>query len=124
MAERAHALPGWARWGGLAILLAATLVGLKAIVTVLADGHIGAATTQHVPWGLWVAAYIFLLGLSEGAFLLFTLGYVFGVKKLEAAGPLALVQAFLCLVLGGALIVLDLGHPERMYLVLFSMNLN
>lgn len=122
MAGRAHALPDWTRWGGLAVLLAATLVGMKAIVTVLAEGHMGAATTQHVPWGLWVAAYIFFLGLSAGSFLLSTLVYVFGVKKLEAAGPLALVQAFLCLVLGGILIVLDLGHPERVYLVLFSMN--
>lgn len=79
-------------------------------------------TTQNVPWGLWVALYIFFLGLSAGSFLLSTLVYVFGVKSLEPAGPLALVQALGCLVLGGILIILDLGHPARIFLVMVSMN--
>lgn len=107
---------------GLLVLTAATIAGLWAIATTLSAGHIQVATTQHVPWGLWVALYIFFLGLSSGSFLLSTLVYVFGVKRFEPAGPMALLQALVCLVLGGVLIVLDLGHPGRVYLVLTSMN--
>jgi Ni/Fe-hydrogenase subunit HybB-like protein len=110
------------RLSGQAALIVLTVVGAWALALTLANGHGVLATTQHVPWGLWVAGYIFFLGLSAGSFLLSTLVYVFGVKRLEPAGPLALVQALACLVLGGFLIVMDLGHPERVYKVLTSWN--
>lgn len=107
---------------GQAALIVLTIVGAWALGLSLAKGHGILATTQHVPWGLWVAGYIFFLGLSAGSFLLSTLVYVFGVKRLEPVGPLALLQALACLLLGGLLIVMDLGHPERVYKVLTSGN--
>lgn len=110
------------RLGGYGVLIVCTVAGLWALALVLSQGHESLATTQHVPWGLWVAGYIFFLGLSAGSFLLSTLVYVFGVKRLEPAGPLALLQALACLFLGGFLIVMDLGHPERIYKVLTSWN--
>ena len=107
---------------GYGLLGLATLGGAGATAVALAGGHATHATTVHVPWGLWVALYIFFLGLSVGSFLFSTLVYVFRVKSLEPAGPLALVQALLCLVLGGILVILDLGRPERVWRVVFSMN--
>lgn len=107
---------------GYVFLAALAAAGLWGIAHVLTEGHAVMNTTQHVPWGLWVSFYIFFLGLSAGSFLLSTLVYVFGMKRLEPAGPLALLQALGCLVLGGFLIVMDLGHPERVYKVLTSMN--
>ena len=103
-------------------LAAATVAGGWAAVATLLRGHIDLNTTQHVAWGLWVAVYIYFLGLSAGSFLLSTLVYGFGVKRLERAGPIALVQALVCLLLGGMMIILDLGHPLRGYKVLTSMN--
>jgi molybdopterin-containing oxidoreductase family membrane subunit len=107
---------------GYLFLAALTAAGLGGIAYALTEGHAVMSTTQHVPWGLWVAFYIFFLGLSAGSFMLSTLVYVFGVKRLEPAGPLALLQAFGGLILGGVLIVMDLGHPERAYKVLTSFN--
>jgi protein NrfD len=104
------------------LLAAATAIGLWAIGRTIIEGHIHEATTQHVPWGLWVALYIFFLGLSAGSFLISTLIYVFKVKQLEEAGPLALYQALACLILGGMLIVLDAGHPVRFYKLLIHFN--
>jgi protein NrfD len=110
------------RVAGLVLLLAATAVGGRAIVEVFAHGHLEEATTVHVPWGLWVALYIFLLGLSAGSLLVSTLATVFGVGRLRPVVPVALLSAFGCLLLAGLLILVDLGHPERMPLVLLSMN--
>ncbi|MBI4511324.1 MAG: polysulfide reductase NrfD [Deltaproteobacteria bacterium] len=110
-----------ARLAGTLALVLLSALGLWALVATVTRGHEVLATTQHVPWGLWVAGYIFFLGLSAGSFLLSTLVYVFGVKRLEPVGPLALVQALGCLVLGGFLIIMDLGHPERIHKVLSSM---
>ncbi|MFQ5930157.1 MAG: NrfD/PsrC family molybdoenzyme membrane anchor subunit, partial [Acidobacteriota bacterium] len=107
---------------GYLILSIVTLGGIWVVLNTLLEGHIHTNTTQHVPWGLWVALYIYFLGLSAGSFLLSTLVYVFGVKRLEAVGPLALLQALGGLLLGGFLIVMDLGHPFRVYKVLTSFN--
>ena len=35
------------------------------------------------PWGLWVAFYLFFLGLSAGAFLITIMTYVFRMKRFE-----------------------------------------
>ncbi len=107
---------------GYVCLWMATLVGGWAVFSTLMRGHIVVNTTQHVPWGLWVALYIFFLGLSAGSFLLSTLIYVFGVKRLEPVGPLALLQALGCFLVGGFLIIMDLGHPFRIYKVFVTMN--
>lgn len=104
------------------ILLALTVAGVWAMVESFSKGHIVSNTTQHVPWGLWVVFYIYFIGLSAGSFLLSTLVYVFGVKRFEPSGRMALVQAFGCMLIAGWLIFLDLGHPTRMYKVLTSLN--
>lgn len=103
-------------------LIIVTAIGLFEMGAKFINGPLDEGTTQLVPWGIWVSGYIFFLGLSAGSFLISTLIYVFGVKQLEEAGPAALVQALGCLLLGGALIVLDAGHPERMYMVLLHFN--
>jgi Ni/Fe-hydrogenase subunit HybB-like protein len=107
---------------GYVVLVIATAVGLWEMGAKFMNGPIDEGTTQLVPWGIWVSGYIFFLGLSAGSFLISTLIYVFGVKQLEEAGPAALVQALGCLLLGGTLIVLDAGHPERIYMVLLHFN--
>ena len=58
---------------GYIILSIATLAGVWAVLDTLLNGHININTTQNVPWGLWVALYIYFLGLSAGSFLLSTL---------------------------------------------------
>ena len=122
MDERRSSALSFLRLLGYLALFLATVVGCWAILTTLRQGHIHEATTQHVPWGIWIAAYIYLLGLSIGCFLLSTLFYVFHVKRLETAAPMALVAALGGLILGSLLITLDLGHPERAYLLVFSFN--
>ena len=107
---------------GFILLIIATAVGIWEMGAKFLNGPIDEGTTQLVTWGIWVSGYIFFLGLSAGSFLISTLIYVFGVKQLEEAGPAALVQALGCLLLGGVLIVLDAGHPERIYMVLLYFN--
>ncbi|HEX9745361.1 MAG TPA: NrfD/PsrC family molybdoenzyme membrane anchor subunit [bacterium] len=102
---------------GLVILIVVSLICMWGMYIRVTEGLMPTNLTQHVPWGLWVAVYIYFIGLSAGSFLLSTMIYVFGVKKMEPIGPLALTQAFICLTLGGLAIAVDLGHPERMLYV-------
>src|SRR3990170_2890646 len=75
-----------------------------------------------VPWGLWVAAYIYFIGLSAGSFLVSSLVYVFNIKRFESIGRLALFSAVVTLLLALLSISADLGHPFRAWHVLVYPN--
>ncbi|HBY95665.1 MAG TPA: molybdopterin oxidoreductase [Chloroflexi bacterium] len=104
------------------IAVAGFAVGLPGLYQRLTLGHQGTNYGSYVPWGLWVAAYIYFIGLSAGAFLLSTLVYVFQVKRLEKIGKLALFTALVTLVAAMFSIWLDLGHPLRAWRLLLRTN--
>lgn len=89
----------------------------------LTHGHAGAGYGNIVVWGLWVAAYIFFIGLSAGAFLLSSLVYAFAVKRFEPIGRVFLYTALVTLVLAQLAIVADLGHMGRAWHVVMYANL-
>ena len=111
-----------ARIAGVALVVGTAVAGLWAMAVRFREGLVVTHLTQHVPWGFWVALYIYFIGLSAGSFLLSTLVYVFGMKRFEAVGPLALLQAIGCLGLGMFLVWVDLGHPERFFNVFLYWN--
>ncbi len=77
------------------------VIGLYGLYQRLTLGHASANYGSYIPWGLWIAAYVYLIGLSAGAFLFSTLVYVFNVHRsgpesrsqLESVGRLALFIA-------------------------------
>ncbi|MDG6906548.1 MAG: polysulfide reductase NrfD [Nitrososphaerota archaeon] len=71
------------------------------------------AGTNWVPWGLWVAAYMYFIGLSAGAFLLSSMLYGLGVKILKPVGRFALFTALVCLAMALLTIFSDVGQPFR-----------
>ena len=99
------------------IWLAAFLLGAVGVFQRLTEGHGPAGYGSYIPWGMWVAAYVYLIGLSAGAFLLSALIYVFDVRRMEPVGKLALFTALITLV--GALLIiwLDIGRMERFWYV-------
>ncbi|MCM8771029.1 MAG: polysulfide reductase NrfD [Candidatus Omnitrophica bacterium] len=78
--------------------------------------------TSSIPWGMWVVFYIYFVGLSAGSYLISTLPYVFGFRRLERIGPLAILCAILALVTGLVFIWMDLGHPFRFWKVITNFN--
>ncbi|GAB4534730.1 MAG: hypothetical protein Fur0018_24710 [Anaerolineales bacterium] len=107
-------------WG---LVLLVTVVGLGAIGLRVAYGLRVTNLNYLVPWGLWVAFYIYFIGLSAGSFLMSTMVYVFGFKKLEPIGRVALFSALIALIAGMNFVLLDLGHMERALTVFFNRNL-
>ncbi len=107
---------------GKLLLAVSIIVGVIATIMRFRQGLIITNMTQFVPWGFWIVLYIYFIGLSAGSFLLSTLVYVFGVKRFEAVGPLALLQALICMMLGLTLVFIDLGHPFRFLNVFIHFN--
>lgn len=99
----------------VALWLVAFAAGAYGLVQRALTGHEQANYGSYVPWGLWVAQYIYFVGLSAGAFLLSSLIYVFGLKRLEPIGKLALFLAFVTLACALLVIWLDLGRPLRFW---------
>lgn len=93
------------------------IVGIAALYIRVTQGIQVTNLTSLVPWGLWVAFYIYFIGLSAGSFLISTMIYVFGLKRFEPIGRLALWAAFIALSTGLVFIWLDLGHMERFWTV-------
>ena len=86
------------------------------------NGHSHANYGNIVPWGLWVASYIYFIGLSAGAFLISSLVYVFNVKTYERIGRVALFTALVTLLMALLMIWPDLGHMWRAWHVLAYPN--
>lgn len=101
---------------------AAFLAGGYALILRFMEGHRPAAYGSYVVWGLGVAQYIYFVGISAGAFMLATVTYGFGVKRLEAVGRPALLVSAAGLVAGLLSIWTDLGHMGRAFLVLVRPN--
>lgn len=100
----------------------ALLVGSIGVVDRLLTGHIHANYGTIVTWGLWVALYIYFIGLSAGSFLISSLVYVFGVKRFESIGRLSVFTAIVTLLCALLSIWLDLGHMDRSWHVLAYPN--
>jgi Ni/Fe-hydrogenase subunit HybB-like protein len=101
----------------------AFILGSIGVYQRLVYGHAPANYGNRVVWGLWVAMYIYFVGLSAGAFLLSSLVYVFKVKMFEKVGKLALITALVTLLCALLSIWFDLGHMWRAYEVITRPNL-
>lgn len=106
-------------YGTLAIL---SLIGVIAIAVRLVYGMSVTALSSPMAWGMWVAFYIYFIGLSAGSFLLSTLIYVFGMHQYEKVGRLALLSALFALVAGMVFVWIDLGQPWRFWKVFTRWN--
>jgi len=96
-----------------AVTIGGLLFGAPGIFARFSSGHLDANYGSVVTWGLWVAAYIYFIGLSAGAFLISSLVYVFGMERFERIGRLAILTAVVTLVMALLSIGLDIGHMER-----------
>ena len=94
-------------------------VGSYGMFDRLVNGLNPVAFGSYVPWGLWVAFYLFFLGLSAGAFLVTLLTYLLGIKAFQSIGPLSAFMVLVCLLCEVLFILLDLGSMHRAFYQFF-----
>jgi molybdopterin-containing oxidoreductase family membrane subunit len=95
----------------------ALIAGLVGVGLRLTSGHELANYTSSIPWGLWIAAYVYFMGLSMGLFLVSAVAYVFRLERLQPFIKLGLLASLVSLLAGLLTIWLDLGQMERFYTV-------
>lgn len=107
-----------------ALTTLALIIGLWGLYLRLTTGHLSVNYGTYIVWGLWVAAYVYLVWLEVGTLLIYTsLNYIFGWNKaLTSVKGLVYLTALAALTPALLLIALDLGHPFRFWRAIFTPN--
>ncbi|OLN29488.1 NrfD/PsrC family molybdoenzyme membrane anchor subunit [Desulfosporosinus metallidurans] len=113
----------WERfwWVALGVVF---IVGMFSLVKgYFLEGMSSTNLTSTVPWGAWVAFYIYFIGMSAGSFLLSTLIFAFGMHQYEEIGRSALLSAIASMLTGMTFIFLDIGRPDHVLNSLIHWNI-
>lgn len=111
-------------WPLVAAFAVMVAFGLPGLYDRLMYEHEHVGYGRIVPWGIWVAAYMFFAGMSAGAFLISTLATVFRVERFRPLVGHALWIALIALIAAVAFVNADLGRPDRGYFVMLHANLS
>lgn len=103
--------------GGLVVLGA-----LYAFFTLEHHGHILTGMNNQIVWGLPHVIAVFLIVAASGVLNVASIGSVFGKKLYKARAPLSGMLALSMLAGGLAVLVLDLGRPDRLVIAMTHYN--
>jgi molybdopterin-containing oxidoreductase family membrane subunit len=70
--------------------------------------------TNLETWGLYIAGFIFFMGLSAGSLVLAALPVILDLPRLRPYAKIAAYTALISLVVGGLFILMDIGQPLRL----------
>lgn len=88
----------------------------------MADGQILYNITQQEAFGLFIAVYFYLTGLSAGSFILSTLAYGFGMEKYKSLGKVGVILATVLLIIAPLFLLLHIGVPHRAWHLFVYLN--
>ncbi len=77
------------------------------------EGRVIYNVFHHPSFGILIATYFYLTGLSAGSFILSTLAYGFGIQRYKPLGKTGIVLATLLLILAPLFLLLHVGRPLR-----------
>jgi len=101
-------------WIRAAVLGALVLCGLAAAHFMEERGHIVTGMSNRIVWGLPHVFAIFMIVAASGVLNVASVGSVFGKAAYKARAPLSGLLCIALLAGGLAVLMLDLGRPERM----------
>ncbi len=92
-----------------------TVLGIIVWVVQLQQGIGVTSQSNFSPWGLYIAGFIFFMGLSAGSLVLAALPVLFALPKFRPYAKLSAFVALISLIVGGLFILVDIGKPERLW---------
>ncbi len=109
-------------WAGLTLLAFIIALGLGAAYYMEHNGHWVTGMNNQVVWGLPHVFAIFLIVAASGALNVASIGSVFGGPMYKPLGPVSGLLAIALLAGGLAVLVLDLGRPDRLIVAMTEYN--
>lgn len=74
-------------------------------------------------WGLYIALFMFFVGLSAGGLIVASSASVFHIEKYKAVAMPAIILSTVCICCAGAFVLIDLGGIQRIWHLFASPNL-
>lgn len=102
--------------GVLAIL---SVAGIAAWVYQLAGGLSVTGMSNASSWGLYIALFMFFVGLSAGGLIVASSASVFHIEKFKTVALPAVLLSTVCICCAAAFVLIDLGGIQRIW-VLFT----
>ena len=106
-----------------------TLLALMTVAFVVAMVRyaVGIGTISDLsyayPWGWWISFDLFTgVAISSGGFLMAASVYILGIKEFRPLLRPAVLTAFLGYILVAVALLVDLGHPERIWYMMIHWN--
>ncbi len=78
--------------------------------------------THQEAFGLFIAIYFYLTGLSAGSFILSTLSYGFGMEQYKPLGKVGVVLATVLLIIAPLFLLFHIGAPYRAWHLFVYLN--
>jgi Ni/Fe-hydrogenase subunit HybB-like protein len=118
-------LPKFLRIGILPLILL-ILMGIAFVVAMVRYIYgIGPITdlSNSYPWGFWISFDLFTgVVISSGGFLMAGLVYILRIKEFQPLLRPSVLTAFLGYIMVAVALLVDLGHPERIWYMLIHWN--
>jgi Ni/Fe-hydrogenase subunit HybB-like protein len=113
------------RIGLLPIILLA-LMGIAFVVALIRYIYgIGAISdlSYSYPWGFWISFDLFTgVAISSGSFLMAGIVYILRIKEFQPLLRPSVLTAFLGYLMVAVALLVDLGHPERIWYMMIHWN--
>ncbi len=109
----------WILLGGLGALIA---LALGAVLYMEHEGHYVTGMSNQIVWGMPHVFAIFLIVTASGILNPASIGTVFGKTLYKPLGRLSALLAIAMLIGGLMVLVLDLGHPDRLIVAMTYYN--
>ncbi|MEQ1695666.1 MAG: NrfD/PsrC family molybdoenzyme membrane anchor subunit [Hyphomicrobiaceae bacterium] len=109
-------------WLALGVIALVTLTGLGAALFMEHSGHIVTGMDNRIVWGMPHVFAIFLIVAASGALNVASVGSVFGREAYKPLARFSTLLAMALLIGGLAVLVLDLGRPERLVVAMTNYN--
>ena len=109
-------------WLLLAVGALAVCIGLGAAYFMEEHGHIVTGMNNQIVWGMPHVFAIFLIVAASGVLNVASVGSVFGKNVYKARAPLAGLLSIALLAGGLAVLMLDLGRPDRIIVAATNYN--
>jgi protein NrfD len=103
------------KWVVWIIWLIAMIWGVYGVSQRFLYGELQANYGSYIPWGLWVAGKVYLVGLGVGTSLFAWIVYAFNLKRYFFLARQALLVSTIALLMGLLVIAFDLGHIWRSF---------
>ncbi len=104
----------WRYHAFVGILLAIVSVGVYAYITQLQQGLVVTGMRSTVLWGLYITNFIFFIGISHAGTLVSAILRVTGAEWRRPITRMAEAITVFALMVGGSMVLIDLGRPDRL----------